>query len=425
MKKGLVQFTLLLILGNSVFSLWSISSIHSQNSINNLFVDKLELKTSDPDYWPTSGWRTSSPEEQGISLQNLNQMENYIDDENIWHYIDSLLIIRNGYLVYESYPSRLYHENKKHNIYSSTKAFSSALIGIALEEGYINGIDDRVINYFPNKTIDNLDSRKQAITIRHLLTMTSGLEWDDNVNYPEMTRTSDWVQYILDCPMSHQPGMEWNYNSGGSHLLSAILEQTTPNGTLAYANTHLFDPLNISNYLWSTDRQGIPIGGTLLSLTPRDMAKFGFLYLNNGCWNGTQLIPSRWVADSRKSFTYLQFEENQGAGYGYQWWIYKWANAYAAIGANKQYIMVIPDLNLVLAVNCNTDFPFINIVVDYILPAAGFSQINLGLVICLVVVSSSAIGAFLFFMYYQLHRKKILPKGNSKIPGSKKINSDI
>jgi len=286
---------------------------------------------------------------------------------------------------------------------------TSALIGIAVEEGYINSINDYIINYFPNRTINNLDSRKQSITIKHLLTMTSGLEWDDSINYQEMTFRSDWVQYVLDRPMDSQPGMAWNYNSGGSHLLSAILESITPNGTLAYAKSHLFEPLNITNYTWIIDNQGIPIGGTRLKLTPRDMAKFGFLYLHKGLWNGSQLVPSSWVSESQKCYWNLQFEEHQGLGYGYQWWIYKWANAYAAIGAYKQYIMVVEDLNLVIAVNCNVDFPFINIIVDFILPSAGFVQIN-PLLVTILIGGSIALGAFLLFKYVQIRKKKVQSK---------------
>ena len=409
MKLFYIQFILVITIGTFIGSSIITGFIHLQDFHSYPSSEMKQPNASNLDDWPISGWKTSTPEDQGMDSQYLKQMESSIDKQGLKGYIDSILIVRNGYLTYEEYPSGLYDENSPHNIYSCTKSIISALIGIAIGEGYINSVNDYLINYFPNRTINNLDSQKQAITLKHLLTMTSGLKWDDSVNYYEMTFRSDWVQYILDCPMDAQPGMAWNYNTGGSHLLSAILQIVTPNGTLAYAKSHIFEPLNITNYIWFTDNYGIPIGGTGLRLTPRDMAKFGFLYLHDGYWNGSQLIPPNWVRESQKTYWNLQFEEHQGLGYGYQWWIYKWAHAYAAIGAYKQYIMVVEDLNLVIAVNCNTDFPFINIIVDFVLPSAGFVQINPLLIIFLITVPS-AIGIFFLTKYYKSWKKKLLLK---------------
>lgn len=369
--------------------------------------NNLKLNVSEPDYWPTSGWITSLPETQDMSSKKLEAMENYIENQNIDHYIDSLLIIRNGYLVYESYPSDMYDANDRHHIYSCTKVFTSALIGIALNEGYITGINDFVIDYFPNKTFDNMDSRKEAITIKHLLTMTSGLEWTDDINYYLLAHSTDWVQYILDQPMVSEPGEIWNYNTGNSHLLSAIIDQETPSGTSAYAKTKIFDPLNITNYSWNLDYLGIPIGGTLLYLTPRDMAKFGFLYLHKGNWNGTQLIPSSWVVESTTSSEDVDFDRGHGTGYGYKWWIYKWANAYTARGSFEQYIAVIPDFNLVVVSTGNNYFQFIRLLVNYILPSAGFyPNLNVILIISLSI-GSAALVVVIGFIYYRFRKKRV------------------
>ena len=414
MKKVYTQLFLVIIISSTFGSSIFTGVLNFQRTQTNPNSVIRQLKTSNPDYWPNSGWKASTPKEQGMDPQYLDQMESYMDEYGLWSYIDSILIVRNGYLTYEKYPSGLYDENSSHNIYSCTKSIISALIGIAIGEGYINSINDHMINYFSNRTINNFDSQKQAITLKHLLTMTSGLKWDDSRDYYNMTFHSDWVQYVLDRPMVSPPGNAWNYNSGGSHLLSALLQNITPNGTLAYAKSHLFDPLNITNYTWSTDHDGIPIGGTGLQLTPRDMAKFGFLYLNNGYWNGSQLVPSSWVDASQKSYYNLQFEENQGLGYGYQWWIYKWAHAYAAIGAYKQYIMVVKDLNLVIAVNCHVDFPFINIIVDYLLPAAGFAQIN-PLLILALIAGPIVLVTFLLFKFIQYRGKKSSFKMKSQV----------
>ena len=386
-----------------------LSSIYVQSSNKVFSNDNVKLQEQAPDYWPTSGWRTSLPETQGLSSQKLQEMEEYMASENIGGYIDSLLIVRNGYLVYESYPSRIYDVNIRHHIFSCTKVFTSTLIGVAIEDGYIGGLDDYILDYFPNNTFANMDSRKEAITIKDLLTMTSGIAWIDNVDYYQMAFNLNWVKYVLDQPMVHQPGEVWNYNSGGSHVLSAILDKQTPNGTFDYAKTRIFDPLNITNYSWNLDRQGIPNGATLLHLTPRDMAKFGFLYLNNGTWNGTQLIPTSWIAEATASLIGVEFDQGHGSGYGYKWWIYDWLNAYTARGSYEQYIVVIPDLNIAVVSTGNTDYQFVRLLVDFIIPSAGFTPPNLVLIISLVIGTIS-LSIFLGFTYLHFKKKKTIKK---------------
>jgi CubicO group peptidase (beta-lactamase class C family) len=139
------------------------------------------------------------------------------------------------------------------------------------------------------------------------------------------------------------------------------------------------------------------------------MAKFGFLYLNNGYWNNSQLIPSNWIARSRNLYKELEFDQGHGIGYGYQWWIYNWANAYTARGSYEQYIVIIPDLNVVVVSTGNTDFHFIRLLVDYILPSAGFYPLNMILLVFLIV-GFSAIGAFSVFLFYWIRKKKEIRK---------------
>ncbi|MFW9948965.1 MAG: serine hydrolase domain-containing protein [Candidatus Thorarchaeota archaeon] len=380
---------------------YTYSNIKTQNSGTERILSNIV-----PYYWPTSSWIMSSPESQDMSSGKLLDMERFIEDQNIENFIDSILIIRNGYLVYESYPSG-YDENDRHHIYSCTKVFTSALVGKALEEGYISSINDYVLDFFPNKTFNNVDARKEVLTIKHLLTMTSGLTWTDQINYYQMAGSSDWIQYILDQPMQSEPGTVWNYNTGCSHLLSAILNQVTPNGTRKYAEDCIFHPLNITNFLWINDIQGIPIGGTLLHLIPRDMAKFGFLYLNNGLWNNSQLIASNWVTESKTMFKSVEFDQGHGSGYGYQWWVYNWANAYAARGSYEQYIVVIPDLNMVVVTTGNTDFQFIRLLVDYILPSVGFCPLNLPLVIS-ITIASIGLCVLGIYLYIRIRKKRNL-----------------
>ncbi|MHA2289641.1 MAG: serine hydrolase domain-containing protein [Promethearchaeota archaeon] len=378
----------------------------NENSDFLLRENSLKLKQSAPDYWPDSGWRIASPESQGMLAQKLLEIENYTIDQNIEGYMDSLLLIRNGYLVYESYPSApTYDENTLHNLHSVTKAFTSALIGIAIEDGYIGGLNDYVLDYFPNKTFANMDSRKESITINDLLTMRAGLS---EVYMSSILSSSDALQYILDQQMKDQPGTVYRYNGGPSHLLTLILDQITPNGTLSYAETSIFEPLNVSNFLWATDQQGVPGGGSGLSLTPRDMAKFGFLYLNNGKWNGVPLIPSQWISESTKSYHDIGSDPKLGTvGYGYYWHIFKGINSYAIPGAGTQLIVVIPSSNIVVISTGSADFlsEFVSLLVDYIIPSVLDTPPDFVFEVILVI-SLVSIGVFTGLILYRIRNKR-------------------
>ena len=219
--------------------------------------------------------------------------------------LHSLLIVRNGYLVTEAYLYP-YQPDTQQGIYSCTKSFISALIGIAIDKGFIRGVDQPLSSFFPDRTIANVDPWKRAITLENILTMSSGLDWPEwsflasspAGPYEQMYQSPDAIQFVLDRPMLNDPGTLFNYNTGGSNLLSAIVEQTTGINTLEFARTNLFEPMGFSNVFWYRDQNGIYRGGDGLRLTPRDMAKFGYLYLNRGVWDGRQIIPAAWVDTS-------------------------------------------------------------------------------------------------------------------------------
>ncbi len=312
------------------------------------------------DYWPTDGWRTSAPEAQGIDSRRLAQMWAYIQQKHVR--IDSVTIIRHGYLVWDAY-ARWNGRDTKYDLHSCTKSFTSALVGIAIDQGYIKSLDQPVLSFFPGRSVANLDARKQAMTLEHLLTMRDGLDWGENSigvdpaptgdELLRMKQAGDWVQFVLDRPMAAEPGTRWNYNTGASHLLSAILQEATGQTALEFASEHLFGPLGISSMTWETERQGRNAGGTSLRLTTGDMAKFGYLYLNEGRWNGQQIVPAAWVRDSTTS-RYPTFETYYGnLAYGYQWWIIPWAGYYSAIGAHGQYIFVLPKQDMVVVFTSN------------------------------------------------------------------------
>ena len=293
--------------------------------------------------------------------------------------IDSLLIVKNGYMVLEEYPGSIYDQDNRHIIHSCTKSFTSALVGIAIEEGYIDSVDEKLVDLLPNRTYANYDERIDDITLEHLLMMTSGFEWDEwsqpyssyaNSHY-QYWAASNSVQFVLDLPLAYDPGEAWVYSSGSSHLLSAIVTEATGVSLLEYAAEKIFTPLGIqvSDVYWPTDNQGIYRGSGGVEMRPRDMAKYGFLFLNNGTWNGEQIVPSAWVQTSSETLT--TFDDY--SGYSYQWWTYptETANVYSANGYVGQNIFVIPSLDMVVVFTSRTPtYPQVSLLFDYIIPAA-------------------------------------------------------
>ncbi|RAP78279.1 serine hydrolase domain-containing protein [Paenibacillus montanisoli] len=268
----------------------------------------------------------------------------------VWK-IHDVIVLRRGELLMEWHDSGA---DRLAAVYSCTKSILSALIGIAIEEKYIGGIEEPISNYFPGL---NTDERKSRILIKHLLTMTSGLEWPDfDKPYWKMKRTDDWIVFILSQPMAQDPGEAFAYNSGGSHLLSSILTKATGSSTYAYAEEKLFRPLRFRKPRWNS-HDGVYEGGAGLHLTSNDMAKFGQLYLQGGRWEGDQLIPRSWVEVSTSVHHkgLAHYEPPIFGEYGYHWWISLQsqngvADCCFAKGYGGQYIFIVPSLDLVAAI---------------------------------------------------------------------------
>ncbi len=359
-----------------IISIMTLSLILFITSIMPVHGYDIAQAATDRDYWPTDEWQNSTPEAQGMNSALLNDMMTAIEENQIL--IESLLIVKNGYMVMEEYPSVFYEQDNRHIIHSCTKSFTSALVGIAIEEGYIDGVDEKLIDLLPNRTYANYDERIDDITLEHLLMMTSGFEWDEwtepyssslNSHY-QYWYASDSVQFILDLPLAYDPGDVWVYSSGSSHLLSAIVTEATGVSLLEYATDKLFTPLGIavSDVLWPADNHGIYRGSGGVEMIPRDMAKFGYLFLNNGTWDGEQIVPSAWVQTS--SETLSTFDEY--SGYSYQWWTYpaEIASVYSANGYVGQNIFVIPSLDMVVVFTSRTPtYPQVSLLFDYIIPA--------------------------------------------------------
>jgi len=338
------------------------------------------------DYWPTESWLSATPENTGMDSTIFAGIQDYMNRYDL--NLHSMLVIKNGYIIEETYPDSEYDQDSLHDIWSCTKSISSALIGIAIREGYIDNIDQKVLDFFPDREIAYLDARKQSWTIEHLLTMTTGQDWrewgipesDPGNTAIQLIQSEDWVQFILDRPVSTDPGKKFNYNTGSSHLLSAIIQQATGNTTLNFAQKFLFDPLGISDFEWGQDPQGVYFGGHGLNLRPRDMAKFGFLYLNNGTWEVEQIIPKEWVETSTKAhvsaFIYIL-----GWQFGHLWWIYPELGLYTAFGYRGQSITVIPNHKLVVIFTADNDdfYPhYMSLIRNFIIPAvtSDISEIN-------------------------------------------------
>ena len=249
-------------------------------------------------------------------------------------------------MVMEAY-FRPYNQDRVHPLTSCTKSFLSALVGIAVSEGHLD-LDDKALDLISDRTIANDSPLKREITVEHLLLMRSGLDWPEwSVPYSssdnilrQMWSSPDWTQFVLDRPMAVAPGTAFNYSTGDSQILTAVLKQATRTSTREFARTHLFEPLGIplAHWRWSSSPAGVAFGGGGLHLTARDMAKLGTLYLQGGVWEGRQIVPTEWVEASVAP-----------AYYGYHWWRLS-SGGYAALGYGGQRIAVVPDLELVVVI---------------------------------------------------------------------------
>lgn len=303
--------------------------------------------------WPTKKWKESGPEEQGMDSALLREANAHIEKElpNLY----SLLVVRHGYIVFERY----YHGSNKdtpQQIASATKAILSALVGIAIREHHLRSVEQRLPEFFPEFFAKETDPRKKEISLRHLLTMTSGLSLDFRTTVKGMEQSSDWVGFVLGRPMAFEPGQQFVYG-GATHLLSVILSRAARMNTREFAERKLFQPLGIVAGEWPTDPQGFSDGTHGLHLTARDMAQFGYLFLNGGVWERKQIVPAEWVSESTKKRNEGGFPEN--AGYGYMWWISQETGytAYFAAGYGGQYIYVIPDLDMVVVMIGASNIP--------------------------------------------------------------------
>ncbi len=330
-----------------------------------------------PAAWPTGAWQASTPEQQGMDSGKLAEMFAAIRTQGMR--LHSLLIVRNGYLVTEAYFNP-YTPEVRHTVESNTKSVIAALVGIAIQQGKIKSVDQKMIDFFPGRTLENMDARKGAISLGDLLSMQPGLDCADGTpGATGMYNTRLWVQYLQDLPMTAEPGKQWIYCSGAAHLLSAILQETTGMDARSYANQTLFAPLGIAEVGkqdWGADPEGITNGIAGLYLTPRELAKLGYLYLNRGNWDGKQVVPAQWMDAATREQAYIGKDPYVGGldrRFGYMFSIFPEQKYYGYLGMAGQELFVLPEQKMVVVFNSSLpvgkEGELLSLINDYIVPS--------------------------------------------------------
>jgi CubicO group peptidase (beta-lactamase class C family) len=349
------------------------------------------------DYWPTAGWRTAMPGDQGMDPQVVDDLDSKVPER--YPEVRSLLVVRHGYLVYERYWHGFGPADGQ-ELHSVTKSIISALVGITLGDGKLKSLEQTVGELLASHLPRHADPRLRRVTVRQLLTMTGGLPGDDQSTGGDerlsrrLFQSRDWVGHILGRPLADKPGTTFAYSNASSHLLSAIVADATGQSTLAYARAKLFNPLGIHSdnafqpkaghpptpaqlqayqraaVAWPRDPQGYHFGFGETKLPPRDLAKFGYLYLHGGRWNGTQVVPADYVRASTRPYSH----PGGDLGYGYQWWTTSvdLHPSFVAMGFGGQRIQVVPDLDLVVVITADAAqerFDAENLVGETIIPA--------------------------------------------------------
>ena len=300
------------------------------------------------DYYPTNGWRTSTAEEQGFDSAKLAEMLRALDKGGVP--VNSVLVVRNGYVVLDAYFTP-YDGSFPHELASVTKSITATLIGIAIDQGKLK-LDQPMISFFPDRTIANLDARKSQITVGDLVSMRNGMDSQclngDLPTLDAMRVSSDWMQAALDRKMVANPGERWCYDSPGMHILSGILQKATGMTELEYARQNLFEPLGITDVLWEDDPQGYTHGWGDLYLKPQDAAKVGYLWLNQGRWEGKQIVSATWLNEMVKPRS-----NASGDQYGYGTWVGRDTppnDHFSAVGRLGQHIRVYPSYNAIVVI---------------------------------------------------------------------------
>lgn len=340
--------------------------------------------------WPTTSWPTSAPGAEGLDATVLNRLDADISAGKFGN-VDGMLIIRHGRVVVDkAYPhdyGSIYGQEAKkpgplnphemsgpynyfnpwwhpyyqrgdlHTMQSVTKTVTSVIIGTAIANRDFPSIDTPILTFFDTSRVANIDDRKRRLTIRHLLSMTAGLDWHEDLPYNDprnsasvMEASFDWVAYAIDRPMSGEPGSAFQYNSGATMLLAHIFRVATGTDIEEYGQRHLFAPLGISRFFWKRTPSGLIDAEGGLYLRSQDVAKIGYLFLHDGLWDGKRIVQQEWV---RSSVAPSVSVGTGGVKYGLKWWLYPYGPndsrlAWAGSGFGGQLPIVLPDDDIVM-----------------------------------------------------------------------------
>lgn len=332
-------------------------------------------------YVPPYDWTVATPASRGIDTLLLQQALTEFSNQS---FVYGFLLVQDTFLVAEYY-QRFLSRNNDYSIHSAAKTFISALVGIAIDHGFIDSVGEKIYDFFPEYVSQVSDTRKLDITIEHLLTMRGGMDYTEGGDYTSiLTPDANWVEVFLGLPLKYTPGEQFYYATPQIHLLSAIITSATGMSTLAFARTYLFNPLSIDVRYWYQDPQGIYFGGTGMNLTLRDLARFGSLYLHEGMLDSVRILPEEWVQRSfvPRNAQGIQWGNFTNVNYGYTWWLEEDPEdtLFVAAGFGGQFIIGSFPKQIVIVV---TSYPYVSdatasvqfdevvrIVDQYVLPAA-------------------------------------------------------
>jgi CubicO group peptidase (beta-lactamase class C family) len=376
---------------------WRVRAVDGANwiALNNRSHNQWQAVTASPTHGESEyryqvpletedGWATSSLRKESVDTEKISElMRNILDGNEEVKNVHSVLLVKNGKLVLDEY---FYgnHRNGLHPIASDTKSVTSILVGIAVDRKQIHDLNQMLYEIFPEYTGTQWIDQKYQITLKHTLTMTGGLDWDEwthpywdarNSSF-KLERSDSWIEYILNRETKKSPGKTFTYNSGLSILLGEIIRKSTGMYADKFAEKYFLGPLGISEYDWYRHGDGTIQTGGGLRLRPRDMAKIGYMMLKNGNWKGKQIVSQKWAQESTKA------QVSAGRyGYGYQWWRGKTIennqiiDSYWAWGLGGQFIFVFPAMDLVVVFNGkvwknpgNSKRAF-NMLTKYVIPA--------------------------------------------------------
>ncbi|NWF90546.1 MAG: serine hydrolase [Ignavibacteriaceae bacterium] len=304
------------------------------------------------------------------SLENINETDLFVNQQQLNNAFTTLsnvqgmksIVVSQGDSIVKEQYFNSSGPNVAHDVRSVTKTVTALLIGIAIDKGFISSVEDEIGNYL-SPIAGNISPDKSALKIKHLLTMSSGLEWYEWGNYGSNTNneynnwwySSDQITYLLNRNFTYSPGTHFNYNSAGSHLLSIIVAQSTGMDTESFAKQFLFEPLGITFQSWRKDKRGYNNGAAGLFITPYDMQKIGNLLLYKGLYKYKRVVSEKWIDEMTRFHISTRNANSFANGYGYQTWLWnKDVNSYFdAMGYGGQFILVVPAKRLVITATCD------------------------------------------------------------------------